>query len=188
MTITAAQIVAAGTLTVPVAGAPQSSQDAPRVLPCRGHAQRPSVDSDIRIEVWSPAASAWNGWYMGAMYRLLETHGESRERRDQLQHPPYQKPELLASEANPGEMDGVSPLLILDVFSRYVVGWMIAHRESAELAKRPIEHSCHAQHIKPGQLTVHADRRSSMKSKPVASLLADLDRSSFDTVLIRFGI
>src|SRR5208337_4202337 len=64
--------------------------------------------------------------------------------------------------------------VILDVFSRFVVGWMIAYRESAELAKRLIEHSCRKHNIPPGQLTVHADRGSSMKSKPVALLLADL--------------
>ena len=64
--------------------------------------------------------------------------------------------------------------VILDVFSRFVVGWMIAYRESAELAKRLIEHTCRKQNISPGQLTVHADRGSSMKSKPVALLLADL--------------
>ena len=64
--------------------------------------------------------------------------------------------------------------VILDVFSRFVVGWMIAYRESAELAKRLIEHSCRKQLIEPGQLTIHADRGSSMKSKPVALLMADL--------------
>ena len=120
------------------------------------------------------------------MYRLLETHGESRERRDQLTHPPYQKPELLATQANqlwswditklrgPVKWTAYHLYVILDVFSRYVVGWMIAHRESSELAKRLIQHSCHSQNIAPGQLTVHADRGSSMKSKPVALLLADL--------------
>lgn len=120
------------------------------------------------------------------MYRLLETRGESRERRDQLTHPPYQKPELLATQANqlwswditklrgPAKWTTYHLYVILDVFSRYVVGWMIAHRESAELAKRLIEHSCRAQNIAAGQLTVHADRGSSMKSKPVALLLADL--------------
>ena len=117
---------------------------------------------------------------------LLETHGESRERRDQLTHPPYQKPELLATQANqlwswditklrgPVKWTCYHLYVILDVFSRYVVGWMIAYRESAELAKRLIEHTCRAQNIAPGQLTVHADRGSSMKSKPVALLLADL--------------
>jgi putative transposase len=120
------------------------------------------------------------------MYRLLETRGETGERRDQLTHPPYQKPELLATQANqlwswditklrgPAKWTAYHLYVILDVFSRYVVGWMIAHRESSILAKRLIEHSCHAQKIVPGQLTVHADRGSSMKSKPVALLLADL--------------
>jgi putative transposase len=120
------------------------------------------------------------------MYRLLETRGESRERRDQLTHPPYQKPELLATQANqlwswditklrgPAKWTCYHLYVILDVFSRFVVGWMIAYRESAELAKRLIAHSCRKQLITPGQLTIHADRGSSMKSKPVALLMADL--------------
>ena len=104
------------------------------------------------------------------MYRLLETHGESRERRDQLTHPPYQKPELLATAPNqlwswditklrgPVKWTYYHLYVILDVFSRYVVGWMIAYRESAELAKRLIEHSCRAQNdpIRPA----HGSRRS----------------------------
>jgi putative transposase len=120
------------------------------------------------------------------MYRLLEERGESCERRDQLTHPPYQKPELLATAPNQLWSWDITKLrgpvkwtfyflyVILDVFSRYVVGWMIAYRESAELAKRLIEHTCRKQNIAPGQLTIHADRGSSMKSKPVALLLADL--------------
>jgi putative transposase len=64
--------------------------------------------------------------------------------------------------------------VLLDVFSRYVTGWMVAYRESAELAKRLIEASCRKQHIQPGQLMLHADRGTSMRSKPVALLLADL--------------
>jgi putative transposase len=64
--------------------------------------------------------------------------------------------------------------VILDVFSRYVVGWMVAHRESAALAQKLIRETCMRQGIAPGQLTVHADRGSSMTSKPVALLLADL--------------
>jgi putative transposase len=118
------------------------------------------------------------------MYRLLETHGENRERRDQLTHPPYQKPELLATAANqlwswditklrgPVKWTAYHLYVILDVFSRFVVGWMIAYHESAELAKRLIDHSCRKQLIRPGQLTIHADRGSSMKSKPVALLMA----------------
>jgi putative transposase len=120
------------------------------------------------------------------MYRLLEQRGESRERRDQLLHPPYKKPELLATAPNQLWSWDISKLLgpakwtyfylyvILDVFSRYVTGWMVAYRESAELAKRLIEESCKKQHIQPGQLTLHADRGTSMRSKPVALLLADL--------------
>ena len=64
--------------------------------------------------------------------------------------------------------------MILDVFNRYVTGWMVSRRESAELAKRLIEESCQKQCIQPGQLTLHADRGISMSSKPVAFLLADL--------------
>jgi putative transposase len=64
--------------------------------------------------------------------------------------------------------------VILDIFSRYVVGWMVAHREQDALAKRLIEQSCLNQNIKPDQLTLHADRGSSMKSKVVAQLLVDL--------------
>jgi putative transposase len=120
------------------------------------------------------------------MYRLLEQHGESRERRDQLLHPPYQKPELLATAPNQLWSWDISKLLgpakwtyfylyvIPDVFSRYVTGWMVAYRESAELAKRLIEESCKKQRIPPAQLTLHADRGTSMRSKPVALLLADL--------------
>jgi putative transposase len=120
------------------------------------------------------------------MYRLLDEHGEVRERRDQLTHPPYQKPELMATAPNQLWSWDITKLLgpakwtyfylyvILDVFSRYVTGWMVAYRESAELAKRLIEESCKKQQIQPGQLTLHADRGTSMSSKPVALLLADL--------------
>jgi putative transposase len=120
------------------------------------------------------------------MYRLLEQRGESRERRDQLTHPPYQKPELMATAPNQLWSWDITKLLgpvkwtyfylyvLLDVFSRYVTGWMVAMRESAELAKRLIEESCEKQRIQPGQLTLHADRGTSMRSKPVALLLADL--------------
>jgi putative transposase len=120
------------------------------------------------------------------MYRLLDEHGEVRERRDQLTHPPYQKPELMATAPNQLWSWDITKLLgpakwtyfylyvLLDVFSRYVTGWMVAYRESAELAKRLIEESCKKQNIQPGQLTLHADRGTSMSSKPVAFLLADL--------------
>jgi len=120
------------------------------------------------------------------MYRLLETHGESRERRVQLTHPPYQKPELLANAANqlwswditklrgPVKWTAYHLYVILDVFSRYVVGWMIAYREGADLAKEFIEEAISKHRIPAGQLTIHADRGRVMKSKPVAFLMADL--------------
>ena len=120
------------------------------------------------------------------MYRILEEHGEVRERRNQRRHPNYTKPELLAEAPNQVWSWDITKLrgpvkwtyyylyVILDIFSRYVVGWMLAHRESAALAQRLIAESCRKQDIEPDQLTVHADRGSSMRSKSVAFLLADL--------------
>jgi putative transposase len=121
-----------------------------------------------------------------SMYRILEENQEVRERRDQLRHPHYAAPELLATAPNQLWSWDITKLLgpakwtyfylyvILDVFSRYVVGWMVAHQESAVLASKLIEETCERQKIQPHQLTLHADRGSSMKSKPVALLLADL--------------
>ncbi len=120
------------------------------------------------------------------MYRLLATHGEVRERRNQRRHPTYTKPELLAVAPNqvwswditklrgPATWTYYSLYVILDIFSRYVVGWMVAHGESAALAQRLIADTCAKQRIEPGTLTVHADRGASMRSKSVAFLLADL--------------
>jgi len=120
------------------------------------------------------------------MYRILEETGEVRERRDQLRHPDYQKPELLATGPNQVWSWDITKLLgpvkwtyfylyvILDIFSRYVVGWMVADRESSELARRLIADTCHKQNILPDQLSIHADRGTSMTSKPVALFLADL--------------
>ena len=121
-----------------------------------------------------------------SMYRILDENHEVRERRDQLRHPNYVKPELLARAPNQLWSWDITKLLgptkwnyfylyvILDVFSRYVVGWMIAERESAVLAEELISQTCARQGIQRGQLTVHADRGSAMTSKPVALLLADL--------------
>ena len=120
------------------------------------------------------------------MYRILAENQEVRERRDQLSHPRYAAPELLASRPNEVWSWDITKLLgpakwtyfylyvILDIFSRYVVGWMVAYRESAQLAKRLIEQTLERQGIEPGKLTLHADRGSSMTSKPVAFLLAEL--------------
>ena len=120
------------------------------------------------------------------MYRLLAAAHEVRERRDQLRHPRYTAPELLARQPNELWSWDITKLLgptkwtyfylyvMLDVFSRYVVGWMVAHRESASLAERFIAETCARQGIGRGQLTIHADRGPAMTSKPVAFLLADL--------------
>jgi len=120
------------------------------------------------------------------MYRLLAKNSEVRERRDQLRHPRYAAPQLLATAPNQLWSWDITKLLgpakwtyfylyvILDVFSRYVVGWLVADGESAVLAEKLIAETCARQGIQPGQLTIHADRGSSMKSKPVAFLLADL--------------
>jgi putative transposase len=120
------------------------------------------------------------------MYRLLEAEGEVRERRNQLTHPRYQAPELLATAPNQVWSWDITKLrgavkwtyyylyVVLDIFSRYVTGWMVATRESAELAKQLLLESCLKQGIALGQLIVHSDRGSSMTSKPVALLLADL--------------
>jgi putative transposase len=119
-------------------------------------------------------------------YRVLAGNAEVRERRDQLRHPHYAAPELLATRPNELWSWDITKLLgptkwtyfylyvVLDVFSRYVVGWMLAHRELARLAEKLITESCERQGVAPGQLTVHADRGPAMTSKPVALLMADL--------------
>ncbi|MBF0126586.1 MAG: IS3 family transposase, partial [Magnetococcales bacterium] len=120
------------------------------------------------------------------MYRILAGEGEVRERRNQKRHPVYAKPELLATSPNQVWSWDITKLkgpvkwtyfylyVIMDIFSRLVVGWMVAPKESAELARQLISESCAKQGIQQEQLTIHADRGSSMKSKPVALLLADL--------------
>ncbi len=121
------------------------------------------------------------------MYRLLEQHNENGDRRlsrGAKHH--YAKPELLATAPNhvwswditklkgPVKWNYFYLYVILDIFSRYVVGWLVADRESSELATQLISQSCQKQNILEGQLTLHADRGSSMRSKPVAFLLSDL--------------
>jgi transposase InsO family protein len=121
------------------------------------------------------------------MYRLLaQQHGGVRERRDQLTHPAYAKPELLAERPNELWSWDVSKLLgpakwtyfylyvILDVFSRYAVGWTVQERETAPIATALLEQAVEQQRIEPGTLTVHADRGGPQRAKPLAFLLADL--------------
>ena len=130
------------------------------------------------------------GSYLGSvrtMYRLLSANASSAERRRQRSHPAYAKPELLAVAPNqvwswditklkgPAKWTYFHLYVILDIFSRYVVGWLIAPRESAELAEQLIADTVARHDVMPGTLTLHADRGTSMRSKPVASLLVDLD-------------
>ena len=120
------------------------------------------------------------------LYRILNAHAEVRERRDQLRHSSYSKPELLATHPNQLWSWDITKLkgsatwtyyylyVILDVYSRCIVGWMVMERECASLAEELIAESCGKQGILPEQLTLHADRGSAMTSKTVAQLLADL--------------
>ncbi|MFZ0379067.1 MAG: IS3 family transposase [Solirubrobacteraceae bacterium] len=121
------------------------------------------------------------------MYRILAAHhGGVRERRAQLTHPPYAKPELLAERPNELWSWDVSKLkgpakwtyyylyVIIDVFSRFIVGWTVQYRENAQLAKALIEQATEQQQITPKILTLHADRGAPQRAKPVAFLLADL--------------
>ncbi len=142
---------------------------------------------DAPRQVWAKLLD--KDTYVGSvstMYRILRAACGVRERRDQLRHPVYAKPELLATAPNQVWSWDITKLLgpakwtyfylyvILDIFSRYVVGWMVAHRESATLAQQLIAETCAKQNITAGQLTMHADRGSSMKSVLVAQMLADL--------------
>ena len=121
------------------------------------------------------------------MYRLLrQIHGQVQERRRHATHPPRVKPELVAHGPNqcwswditklagPAKWTYFYLYSIIDIYSRYTVGWMVATRESKELAERLLSDTIAKQRIDRNQLTIHADRSSSMASKPVAFLLADL--------------
>ena len=120
------------------------------------------------------------------MYRILHEHDEVRERRRQLRHPVYAKPELIAERPNQVWSWDISKLMgpakwtyfylyvIIDIFSRRVVGWCVADAESAALFKPLFEDAAAKHGVAPGQLTLHADRGPSMKAKATALLLADL--------------
>ena len=120
------------------------------------------------------------------MYRILAAHQPVRERRNQREHPRYAKPELVATAPNQTWSWDITKLLgptkwtyfhlyvVLDIFSRYAVGWMVADRENSALAGRLIEDTCHKQGVQPQVLTLHSDRGAPMTSKCTAQLLADL--------------
>ena len=121
-----------------------------------------------------------------SMYRLLAERAPVRERRNQLRHPEYAKPQLIATAPNQVWSWDITKLLgpakwtyyylyvLLDIFSRYVVGWMLAQRENANLAARLIEETCTKHGVEPQVLTLHSDRGSPMTAKCTAQLLADL--------------
>jgi len=123
---------------------------------------------------------------VSTMYRVLRTHDEVRERRDIRRHPVYKKPELLATAPNqvwswditllrgPVKWSHFALYTVLDIFSRYVVGWLIANVQSAELARQLINETARRQGIEPGQLTLHSDNGTPMTGKPLTQLLADL--------------
>jgi putative transposase len=176
--------------------APSQPRPRPRSPRALSDAERAAVLAHLHSErfVDSAPAQVWatlldEGTYLASertMYRLLAADGELRERRAQLTHPAYQRPELLAERPNqvyswditklkgPAKWTYYYLYVILDVFSRYAVGWTVQQRESRQVATDLIAQTCEQQQIAPGQLTVHADRGSSMTSKPVAFLLADL--------------
>ena len=176
--------------------APGPKKPRPRPARALGEAERVAVLEALRSERFvdaSPAA-VWatlldEGAYLCSertMYRLLAESGEVGERRDQLTHPAYEKPELLATGPNEVWSWDISKLkgpakwrcyhlyVILDVFSRYCVGWTVQERESGKVAEALIAQACEQQAIRRDRLTLHADRGASMRSKPVAFLLADL--------------
>jgi len=168
-------------------------REVPRALPPEAREQILAVLHSDRFAEQPPAevyaTLLDEGTYLCSirtMYRILADRGEVRERRRQLRHPPYQAPELLATAPKqlwswditklkgPAKWMAFYLYVILDVFSRYVVGWMVAERDSATLAQRLITETCERQGVARGQLTIHADRGASMIAKSVALLLADL--------------
>jgi putative transposase len=178
---------------------PEPRPPRPRPTPARAlsEAEREAVLAELHSErfVDSSPAQVWatlldEGRYLASertMYRLLAArHGGVRDRRDQLTHPGYAKPELLAQRPNELWSWDISKLkgpakwtyfylyVILDVFSRYAVGWTVQYRENGQLAKALIEQATEQQQIGRSVLTLHADRGGPMRGKPVAFLLADM--------------
>ena len=192
----------AGQLVPAAPGQPGPAAAGGRAAPRPGAATRPgpgraaAILGALHAERFADTAPAevWailldEGTYLGSLstfYRLLRQAGETRERRAQATHPAAVKPELMATGPNqvwswditklhgPAKWTYYYLYVILDIYSRYAVGWMVATRESAALAEKLIAATCAKQGIGRGQLTIHADRGSSMTSKPVAFLLADL--------------
>ena len=177
----------------PVEGPPRPRPTPPNAL---SEAERQQILAVLRSEEYCDLAPAqvWarlldDGRYLcsiSTMYRLLAMAGENRERRRQRTHPAKKRPELIARRPNQVWSWDITKLqgptrgtyyelfVIIDIFSRYVVGWMVAPAETGELAEAFIADSLERHGIARDQLTLHADRGTSMTSKPVAQLLVDL--------------
>ncbi|MBK6669182.1 MAG: IS3 family transposase [Actinobacteria bacterium] len=177
---------------------PKLGPPVPRPAPANAltETERQHVLAVLRSPEYSDLAPAqvWarlldDGVYLcsiATMYRLLAVAGENRERRRQRTHPAKKKPELIARGPNEvwswditklrGPTRGVyyELFVIIDIYSRYVVAWCIAPAETGELAKEFIDAAIQSQGVARNQLTLHADRGTSMTSKPVAQLLVDL--------------
>ena len=177
---------------------PTAGPPAPRATPSNAltEAERQHILAVLRSPAYCDLAPAhvWarlldDGIYLcsiSTMYRLLAAAGENRERRRQRTHPAKKKPELLARRPNEVWSWDITKLqgpergtyyelfVIIDIFSRYVTGWMVSEAETGELAEAFIADTLATQGIGRHQLTLHADRGTSMTSKPVAQLLVDL--------------
>jgi putative transposase len=172
---------------------PRARRPGPRALSPAERAAVREVLNSLEHADQAPAAVYHQlldeGVYLASvstMYRILREHDEVCERRRQATHPARVKPELVAEAPNrcwswditklhgPAKWTYFYLYVIIDIYSRYVAGWLIADRESAALAERLLAETIGKHHIDPGTLTVHADNGSSMASKPVAFLLADL--------------
>lgn len=171
----------------------------PRSKPARAlkpHERQTILDTlcDERFTDRSPAEVYYTlldeGQHLGSVrtfYRVLAEHKSVRERRNQLSHPQHQRPELVATGTNAVWSWDTSKLrtttkwqyfylyVLLDLFSRYVVGWMIARHDNAALAKVLIRQSVDKHGVQPGSLVLHSDRGPAMTSKTLAQLLTDLD-------------
>lgn len=178
--------------------APSTGHQQPRPTPARAlsDAQREDVYQALcsqRFVDRSPAevfsTLLDEGTYLCSertMYRVLASKAPVRERRAQRRHPAYAKPELVARRPNEVWSWDITRLLgpktwsylylyvILDIYSRYVVGWMVASRENSALAGRLIQQSCLRHGVQPQVLTLHSDRGAPMTSQCTAQLLADL--------------
>jgi len=183
-------------LRKPVFKSPKVERERPKPLRALDDAEKEEIRTVLnseRFQDQSPrevyATLLDEGVYLchwRTMYRILDEYQEVRERRNQLRHPTYARPELLATAPNqlwswditklrgPVKLCYYYLYVMLDVFSRYVVGWMVAEQESAALAGELIMAACTNQDVEEEQLTIHADRGGPMIAKPIALLMSDL--------------